>query len=367
MSVSHSIIVVGAGITGLCLGLRALDLGLGVTLISKDEVADTVSALAAGMIAPALEALSEPDPKASFAHYRAAQSHWLTLASDVGLNGLIAMARPAAFVFRPLTDQGADLDVYLTRLKDMGARARALDEAQLAALGLGDDFAGFEVERDWLMEARGVLNYLMDLFITRGGRFMKAEVVKLMRDGVILSDGETVTVGHVALAGGWGSKRFATDVPGLHSLTPIKGHILNIEREPPEGMAGRTVRSPFGYGVYYGGFAKFGATMQPGQSDDDIEPAVVDALFADAQKLAPKDFSFAKTDIEPEAGVRASSPDGLPVIGLDAKSGVWLATGMRRNGWLFAPFAADLLLRQIAQGLDQPDGAPYDPARFAKT
>ena len=63
------------------------------------------------------------------------------------------------------------------------------------------------------------------------------------------------------------------------------------------------------------------------------------------------------------AFIRAATPDGWPLIGRDPASGVLVATGMRRNGYIFAPFAAKIILALI-EGRPSPDEGLYRPDRF---
>jgi glycine oxidase len=59
-----------------------------------------------------------------------------------------------------------------------------------------------------------------------------------------------------------------------------------------------------------------------------------------------------------EVGVRASTPDGLPLVGWSATPGVMLAVGARRNGWLLAPLVADLVAAYLKGDNPGPDAAP---------
>ena len=55
----QSLIIVGGGIVGLCVAVAAQAKGHTVTVVVRDDAGDTASGVAAGMIAPALEALGE--------------------------------------------------------------------------------------------------------------------------------------------------------------------------------------------------------------------------------------------------------------------------------------------------------------------
>ncbi len=102
--------------------------------------------------------------------------------------------------------------------------------------------------------------------------------------------------------------------------------------------------------------------MQAGQDDLTVEPEIVAQLKARVFDMFPGLNGVDKAI--PRVGVRASSPDGWPMIGRDAASGVLVATAMRRNGYVFAPLAARMMLDFIA-GREPAEAALYDPNRFS--
>ncbi|PXA83940.1 D-amino-acid oxidase, partial [Caulobacter sp. D5] len=65
-----------------------------------------------------------------------------------------------------------------------------------------------------------------------------------------------------------------------------------------------------------------------------------------------------------EVGVRASTPDGLPLVGESRTAGVILAAGARRNGWLLAPLVADMVAAYLTGADPGEDAAAFDPRRF---
>lgn len=357
---SFSLIVVGGGITGLCAGLRALDLGLSVTLIAKDAVTASTSALSAGMIAPAMEALTEADPAGAYARYVTAQKHWPAFAADLGLSEILEMAQPAVWLWSG--EAGPSPDDMMARFAAMGARGQVMAEADLAKLGFHAPLQGIEIVGEWLMAAEPVLAFFRAQFEARGGRWVEAEVTHVEATAVTLGDGTVLSAGQVAICAGYGSAAFGETVASLKALSPVKGHLLDRTARSEPALAGRMVRSPWGYWVFLEGLTKFGATMQTGRADETVEPGVVDSLKDKARKFTP--LTVAPLDeVTPRVGVRASTPDQWPLIGRDA-SGVYVATGMRRNGWIYGPFAAEILMAMIAQQ-PLPDGAEaYDPQRF---
>ena len=101
--------------------------------------------------------------------------------------------------------------------------------------------------------------------------------------------------------------------------------------------------------------------MEEGRCDLAIDPQVVARLRAVATGLFPH---LADAPVTASAGVRAATPDGVPLAGPSLQPGVLLARGARRNGWLLAPLVADVILDHL---LERPAGAAaraFDPTRF---
>lgn len=318
-----SILIVGGGIVGLCLAVVAKARGFEATVVARDAARDTASGVAAGMIAPELEAKGDTHPEA-LARLKAAQAAWVDL--------------------MPLWPEAVQT---MLRRQQVEAKSRFV-----AADGNVADIAG-----DWLVDAVATLSALETGLVAAGDLIIRGEVVALTAQSVSLADGRVLQAAHVVIASGYASKAFAADVPSLAALTPIKGHLFDL---PGQGTPGVT-RSAQGYLADYGAFAKFGASMEPGRDDLAVDPAVLADLEARAAALFP-DMSL--KGAVPRTGIRAGTPDTWPLIGLDEASGVWVATGMRRNGFVFAPYAAGVILDRLA-GQDRPDAAIYGPQRFA--
>jgi glycine oxidase len=71
------------------------------------------------------------------------------------------------------------------------------------------------------------------------------------------------------------------------------------------------------------------------------------------------------TVVEHWAGLRPVSPDGLPIVGADpARPELFYACGFSRNGILFAPWAADHLATELADGTRMEALAPFRIERF---
>jgi glycine oxidase len=102
-----------------------------------------------------------------------------------------------------------------------------------------------------------------------------------------------------------------------------------------------------------------GATMEIGRTDLAADPSAVAGLRSGAVELFPH---LQAAPFIARAGVRAATADGLPLVGPSQRSGVHLAVGARRNGWLFAPLIARLILDELS-GRRSPYAASMSAAR----
>jgi glycine oxidase len=346
---SRSVIIVGGGITGLTIAVALQASGHKVTLVARDAPEDTASGVAAGMIAPAMEAMNEPDPAFSFQRLKAAQRAWQELLPlwpqslrflwDEVLEGHSYFVCP---------DGAGTLPESLGRT---GAEFTAISDDLRHGLGLQAALSAVRVSGDGNVSAMTLLQAFEDHFRTLEGVMVRGVVERLEADRVHVAHIGAVTADEIVIAAGYDSHKL-----GVSHLSPIKGHLLDLPADRPPVV----LRGEAGYLATRTDGARFGATMQAGQADLDIEPDVVADLKNRAQALFP-DLELDKA--VPRTGIRASTPDGWPLIGRDPASGVLIATGMRRNGYVFAPLAAQIILALI-EGRERPDGGIYRPDRF---
>ncbi|ESQ74018.1 FAD-binding oxidoreductase [Asticcacaulis sp. AC402] len=358
---AKSLIVIGGGIVGLTLAVASTVRGYQVTVVTCDTDEHTASGVAAGMVAPALEALNDADPAESFRRLRLAQACWHDSALRPSSTGFgpapvdlalpVLTSAPTWFVWPESgTESSGD------RLRALGAELAAMTAVEQRQTGLAPGMAGVRVFGDWVMPSLWMLKTLRDLMTGAGGRVVAGQIQGLDAKSVRLRDGGWLRADQVVVTAGYGSHDLRRQVPCLKALAPIRGVLLDL---PPQGWIG-VIRSSSGYLASLSAGARFGATMESGRDDLRIEPDVVEALKARAHVLFPHlDLDAAR----PLVALRASSPDTWPMIGRDTESGVYVATAMRRNGYIFAPLAASLILEMLA-GETPAEAQLYDPNRF---
>lgn len=314
------IVVAGAGAFGLSSALCLARRGADVTLCDPARPGDNASGVAAGMLAPAFEALLDPPSENHFALLSAARALWPPFADSLGLT----LERDGAIW------AGSDPLGVEAQLTKMGARARRLSALEAAAAVPGLKAAGGTVftPEDWRIDASDGLLALRAAATAAGVRFIEAAVTGFATGHVSLADGQRLQADRLVVATGAARSDLA---PEIAELLPVKGHILRTAGGPRTGPVVRAERI---YVRPHRSGAIAGASMEEGRTDLDIDREVVTELAERAAALFP---GLRDTPHHVGVGIRATTQDGLPLVGKSRESGVLLAAGARRNGWLLAP------------------------------
>jgi glycine oxidase len=323
---SARVAVAGAGALGSAVALTLARAGFDVTLFDPNPPGDNASGVAAGMLAPVAEAVFDPVSAPHLALLRRARDRWPAFAAGLDLTILRDGLR--------VEGEGGWLASVADRFEALGAPFQRLDGALVDA-------------EDWRVEPRPALAAVRSAFEALGGRFAPRT----------FGADDLPAFAAVVLATGAGDANGLA--PELTALSPIKGQILRSDRGPATGPVIR------GEGVYIcpSDSPAIGATMEAGRDDLAVDPSATQGLRAAAIRLRPE---LADAVLTTEVGVRASTPDGLPLVGWSATPGVMLAVGARRNGWLLAPLVADLVAAYLKGDNPGPDAAPLDARRFSR-
>lgn len=324
MSMDRRVVVAGAGVTGLTAALALARAGLAVTVCDPAPLGENASGVAAGMLAPAFEAALDPAALAHFPLLKAGRDRWPAVAETVGI----------------------ELDrVRTTAVGHPEWLAQVRGTLETLGVAVGQSGNALTVTEDWRIEPPAAMAALRGACGALGVVFLGQAVARFALGEAVLADGAVLAADRLVAATG-----FATDLaPELAVLKPIKGHILRL---PPTLGGGASRYEGFYLCAGRGGML-VGATMEAGRSDTAVDPVQVAGLMEKARRIMPA----LQQDGEPLVGVRAATPDGLPLVGPSSAPGVIVAAGMRRNGWLLAPLVADLV---AAYALGQ------DPGPWAK-
>ena len=331
--------VVGGGVLGLSIAALAGHLGARATVFEPRALGDNASGVAAGMLSPAFEAALEIP--ADFDLYRRGYAAWPSFAETLRLGPLPDLAAGALYI-----DAEQALDRLAARLAQLEVAAERLSVAEAQALQPGvvvGPGGALGVAADGRLDPQRALHALAQRIRDDGGEILEAPWPGACTPGFDAT----------LLAAGFDSCGWADQAPELAALRPIKGHVLHFRAGP---LRGPTVRGHDGYAAPQPDGAVFGATMEAGRADLELDPAIVARLHAAAAALMPE---LACAPFVARAGVRAATPDGRPLVGRSV-GGLHLAVGARRNGWLLAPLVAAAAVEGL-QGA--PARSEFDPAR----
>jgi glycine oxidase len=338
MSRSPSVTVAGAGALGLSTALALADAGCAVSVCDPGE--PRASAVAAGMLAPAFEAVLDPEATPHADLLFAARNLWPALAARAG----VALDRSGALAV------GDDtwLDGVAAGLVRLGLHGAELGRTTIEALAprLSPALArGVLVREDWRLEPRGALAALRAACEAAGVEFRTERVRgRGAADALVLATGYDMALADAA--------------PELSVLTPIRGQILRFADARGGAVSVRTAGA---YAVPGADGLAVGATMEAGREDLKPDPTALAPLSAALAQLYPH---LAQATFGAGVGVRAATPDGLPLAGPSATPGVVLATGARRNGWLLAPLVAQVVAACVTGRDPGPYAGRLDPRRF---
>ncbi|WEK58768.1 MAG: FAD-dependent oxidoreductase [Candidatus Brevundimonas phytovorans] len=315
---SQDILVVGAGVLGLCAAAELTRRGHAVTVVDPGGL--NASGVAAGMIAPAMESAVDDLSPDHAELLRRARDTWadFALATGVRLNRDLAEWR------------GGNVEVLAARL---------------AALGFAHEYdretARLTTHEDWKVEPAQALAAL-----GRGVRIIEGRATGLTRLDArwrVETTAGPVETDQVVLATGAGAglDGLSEAVAGLLALiTPIRGQIGLVN----ERLTDHVLRGPGAYIAPMGEGCVIGATMEPGERSLTPDPERCARMLAAAWAVLDK--AARPLEIEWRAGVRGATPDGLPMAGAVGQ-GLHLALGPRRNGWLLGPLVAGVVVDEV--------------------
>lgn len=328
-------IVIGAGVLGLCSAAELAARGHAVTVV--DPGGANASAVAAGMIAPAMESLLEETTPERAALLRRARDLWPAFAQTHGLK-----VRREGAEWR-----GDDAEAALSRLKALGFEAEAID-------------GGVRTLEDWRVDVGPGLAALSRV---PGVSIVRATVSRLSGDSrrwrVEAADGRVWFTPSVVVATG-----AATAIEGLPpavatriaAIQPIKGQLSYFAGLSTSAV----IRTREAYVAPADGGVVVGATMQAGERNLTPDPDATHDQVARGLGLLGLEHREGVVRV----GIRGATSDGLPLAGPTQAEGLHLALAPRRNGWLLGPLVARVVADGIEGAALVPNATALDPARF---
>lgn len=340
-NIPNDILIIGAGVLGLCTAVELTRRGHDVRVV--DTGGPNASSVAAGMIAPTLEAVMDRVTPERAVLMRDARSIWDGFAQGVGIA------------------------IHPARTFWAGRQTTAMNKAiEQLAIQPGS------------VDGEGRVSVMSDVLIEPGPALeaMRSALARPVMKAWVGSVAPTATGWKVAT--GQGDVETRRLVLATGASKPLAGLPAVVARmvaqiQPVRGQIGyvpdRADAVLRGLGIYVapsGEGALIGATMEPGRRDLEPDGAAGRQLIDAAEQLLGRPVPG---PVEWRVGIRGATPDGLPMAGASGEPGLFLALAPRRNGWLMGPLVARVVADAIEGeiqdgGAGSPHAAALDPRRF---
>jgi len=392
----EKVIIVGAGIIGLCSAYYATKRGMDVLVLDRDSAQEDgcsfgnagmivpshfIPLAAPGMISKGMRWMMNPEspfyvkPRLSLDLAKWGYKFWkhanqahtdnvkqlladLSIESrqlfselaeddDFGLNkkGLLMLCN---------TQKGLDGEADVAELaKTVGIKAEICDPKRLAELDPNitmDVVGGVWFEQDCHLEPSQLMQAMRKRITAAGGEIRyDSEVTDFDFNAgkvtaVKLATGEKIEAQKVVIAGGSWSPELSSKLGTSLCMQAGKGYSLTLENpvELPQLCSifaeAKVAITPMDNTL------RFAGTMEVGGNNLDINPRRVQGIVKSVKNYFPKfsDEDFQET--KPWAGLRPCSPDGLPYIGkLPKLDNVVVATGHAMMGLSLGPVTGKMV------------------------
>ncbi|WP_428063772.1 NAD(P)/FAD-dependent oxidoreductase [Brevundimonas sp.] len=337
MTSYSSIVIVGAGVLGLCTAFELHRRGRSVLVVDPGEA--NASAVAAGMIAPAMEAAIDDASPEQAALFRASRDLW----PDFAQAARIALAR------RPAEWRGGDAAGIAARMRALGFEASLNGDRVVTDEDFQVDPAQALAAMKAALGDAVVIGRVEAVRRTADGWRVETDRRELLADAVVLATGADGAV--------LGLPQAVREQ--MDAIQPIRGQIGMTT----QALAAHVVRGPGAYVAPMGKGGVVGATMEPGRRDTAPDLAAGDRLVQAAWRVLGR--TPEPLEIEWRAGVRGATADGLPLAGAaPGGPGLFMALAPRRNGWLLGPLVGQVVADAIEGRAASPHARALDPGRF---
>ena len=249
------------------------------------------------------------------------------------------------------TEEGLEHELATAEMsRQLGLPVEILDAKQLARM-----------EPDMRMSVAGGIYFPKDAYLAPW-KFMSALIRRVRERGVELQwnraaslrtdgkrvQGDILADEYVICGGAW-SSAIARELQLHLPMQAGKGYSLTLQRprkKPAHAMIlseARVAVTPMGEAL------RFGGTMEITGTDLSINPSRVRGIVKAVPKYLPDFNADDFRDVQPWAGLRPCSPDGLPYIGRFARyENLSVATGHAMMGLSLGPITGKLMAEVLA-------------------
>ena len=369
-------VVVGAGVIGLSVALRAVQAGMTVVM-ADPEPGRGASWAAAGMLAPVTEV--HYGEEALLDLNLAAARRWGRFAAELdALAGPVGYLRSGTLLVAADEDDRTWAQELFEYQQSLGLDVQWLNASaarEMETVLAPGIRAGLWAPDDHQVHNRRLLEALLSAVTAAGVRLVGEAVEEIERTGPVvtgvrLASGRSVSCPAVVLAAGcWSPLVGGVPPAAVPAVRPVKGQILRLGPGSEGPRLRRSVRAVVeGSSLYLvprqDGSLVVGATVEEQGFDTTVLAGAVYEMLRDARRVVPA-VSEMVLD-EAMAGLRPGSPDNGPVVGASVSvPGLVLATGHYRNGILLAPITADAVVALLSGGEPPSELLAFGPDRFA--
>ena len=300
----------------------------------------------------------------------------LELFDDYRSAGLAFEMHSVGLVVAARTQEGLDLyRAIFRRLRELGHEGGSIEELsgeELAALepalDAGAVVAGLHARVDRFVRPEDLTARLAERLRADGADVREGvDVVGLARRNggwSVETSGGAVEADRVVIAAGLPTvpllRRLGMRVP----IVGARGYSVTVQgRGTPPRHALYLGEAKLGLSPFEGG-VRIAGVFELGARDAVAPEGAGERLLAAARPYLSGWEPAANGDAQAWAGLRPSTPDGLPLIGeLPGLRGLFLATGHGMLGVTLAPATAAVLAPLVLEGRVAPELAPFHPGR----
>lgn len=368
------VVIIGGGVIGCSITYHLSLAGSRALVLEREHLAAGASGVAAGMLAPQVEA---PFDDSFFALTLLGRDEHFPLAAalldDVGLD----VECRATGILRVALDEAerVELQRRLRWQTARGLRAEWLEPAELGdqepllAGATGRSLAGgLWLPDEGQVRSPRLVQALAAASVKRGARFAEgtwAVGFDVGGDRIlgVRTPSETWHTETIVVAAGVWSADLAGAIGLALPVGPVKGQIVTLR------ALHRFPRQVIWSGECYlvpkaDGQVVLGATEEDGNYDRRPTLAGLARLSEAVLEFLPAVGQFVVEGTW--AGLRPAAPDRYPIVGrAPGYDNLVLATAHFRNGVLLGPLTGRWVSQLIQTGVAAPELAPFGPARFA--
>lgn len=353
MTQAYDVIVVGGGAVGAACARELAEAGRKVLVLERGEAQGEAWRAAAGMLAAQMNGADDP----LFALGLAGRERLAELAPALLETTGVDVRFWQEGIARIATDEAeaTTLRSHVAWQRQQGHVADWFDAGEVKERWptVGPNFGALWAPQDGALNPVALVEALLKDATRLGATVVQDQAFGLDRQGDRVSGvigRERYSAPDVVIAAGAWS-RLLTGLPRPIAVEPVRGQMAALSW--PDGVPPAILMSQQCYLVAREGEAIVGSTMEHAGFSAEATAQGIAEIFTGIGALFPT--LAGRRVLRTWAGLRPTTPDGLPIIGQEPKlAGLWYATGHGRNGVLLSAITGRLLARLLA-GEQDPD------------